>query len=152
LVAAASPAAAAGSKDVIENCRNSVGKPMVVACKQGGGDIEACREKARPKVQACVQAAMEKSLPKAATGAPAAKAEEAPTGADRARVVPPALVAPPGSTPDVTAILDQQKPDPARVSQLQAAAEAEPAAGLKGVQLADFYYKRGQARSQLGRN
>src|SRR5690348_17335557 len=91
-VLAAAPASAVDTKQLIENCRESVGRPIVMACmKAGGGGLDACREKARPKVQACVQAAMEKSLPKPA----AAKAEEAPTAADIAKVQPTSLVAPP---------------------------------------------------------
>jgi CHAT domain-containing protein len=148
LLLAAAPASAVDPKQVIEGCRNSVGRPIVVACmKGGGGSMEACREKARPKVQACVQAAMEKSQPKQAP-----KAEEAPSAADIAKVAPTSLVAPPRTVSDVTAILDQQKPDPSRTEQLQAAADAAVPDNLKGLQLADFYYKRGQARAQLGRN
>jgi len=64
---AAAPASAVDSKQLIEGCRESVGRPIFAACmKAGGGSMEACREKARPKVQACVQAAMEKSLSKQA--------------------------------------------------------------------------------------
>jgi hypothetical protein len=151
LVFAVTPAAAVDRNQLIESCRNSVGKPIVVACKQGGGDIEACREKARPKVQACVQAALEKSLPKQAAPS-AAKPEAAPSAEDIAKAAPTSLVAPPRTVADVTAILNQQKPDPARTADLNAAADAPVPDGLKGNQLADFYYKRGQARAQLGRN
>lgn len=147
LLLAAAPASAATPKQVVEGCRESVGRPIVVACMKGGGSRPTCFEKAKPKVQACVQAAMEKSLPKAA-----AKPEEAPTAADIARVAPVSLVAPPRTVSDITAILDQQKPDPARAEQLRAAADAAVPGNLKGLQLAEFHYKRGQARSQLGRN
>ena len=145
---AAAPAYAANAKQVIEGCRNSIGKPIVMACMRGGGgSLEACREKARPKVQACVQAALEKSLPKVAT--PKA---ETPSAEDMAKAAPTSLVAPPRTVSDITAILDQQKPDPARTEQLQVAADAAVSDNLKGPQLADFYYKRAQARAQLGRN
>ena len=118
---------------MIESCRNSVGRPIVMACmKGGGGSLEACREKAKPKVQACVQAAMEKSLPKQ----PAVTSREGRRGADArrtcAKAAPTSLVAPPRTISDVTAILDQQKPDPARTAQLQAAADAERAARSEG--------------------
>jgi CHAT domain-containing protein len=146
---AAAPAFAANPKQLIESCRNSVGRPIVIACMRGGGgSMEACRERAKPKVMACVQAAMEKLLPKQA----APKAEEAPSAADIAKIAPTSLVAPPRTVSDVTAILDQQKPDPSRTAQLQAAADVEVPDNLKGLQLADFYYKRGQARALLGRN
>jgi hypothetical protein len=48
----------------IENCRASVGKPIVVGCMRGGGNLEACRERATPKVKACVRSAMVAALPK----------------------------------------------------------------------------------------
>ena len=147
LLLAAAPASAASPKQVVENCRESVGRPIVVACMKGGGSRPTCFDKAKPKVQACVQAAMEKSLPKAA-----AKPEEAPTAADIARVAPVSLVAPPRTVSDITAILDQQKPDPARTEQLRTTADAAVPDNLKGLQLAEFHYKRGQARAQLGRN
>src|SRR5438105_12816393 len=139
---AAAPASAANPKQVIEGCRESVGKPIVMACmKGGGGSLEACREKAKPKVQACVQVAMEKSLSRQA----APKADETPTEADIAKAAPTSLVAPPRTISDVTAILDQQKPDPSRIEQLRAAADASVPDNAKGLQLADFHDKRGQA-------
>ena len=42
----------------IENCRTTVGKPIVMDCMRGGGNLEACRARATPKVKACVQSAM----------------------------------------------------------------------------------------------
>ena len=148
-VLAAAPASAVDTKKVVESCRESVGRPIVMACmKGGGGNLEACRAKATPKVQACVQAAMEKGLPKQA----ATKADEAPTAADIAKVQPTSLVAPPRTISDVSAILDQQKPDPARTEKLQEAVDAAVPDNLKGLPLADFYFKRAQARAALGRN
>lgn len=145
---AATPAFAVDVKQLFESCRQSVGKPIVMACMQaGGGSLEACREKASPKVKACVQAAVARSMPKLA----APPKEEAPSAADMGKVAPTSLVAPPRTISDITAILDQQKPDPARIAELQAAADAAVPGNLKGAQLADFYYKRGQARTQIGR-
>ncbi len=63
----------------------------------------------------------------------------------------PAFVAPPRSVSDITAILDQEKLDPARIAKLQAEASAQPAAGLDDGALATFYFDRAQARSELGR-
>ncbi|TAJ35614.1 MAG: CHAT domain-containing protein [Reyranella sp.] len=63
----------------------------------------------------------------------------------------PAFVAPPRSVADIAAILDQEKPDPARVARLQARASAEPATGLNDGALAAFYFDRALARSELGR-
>ena len=53
------PAAALTKEAAIENCRNSVGRPIVMACMHNGGSsFEGCREKARPQVVACVMAAL----------------------------------------------------------------------------------------------
>jgi CHAT domain-containing protein len=146
---AAAPASALDPRQALESCRNSVGRSIVMGCmRAGGGSLEACRERAKPKVIACVQAAMAKALPRPA--APASEPAASPQ--DLAKAAPESLVAPPRTVSDVTAILDQQKPDPARTAQLQAAADAAVPDGLKGPALADFYYKRGQARAQLGRN
>ena len=63
----------------------------------------------------------------------------------------PAFVPPPRTIADITAILDQQKPDPKVVAQLEAAADANPSAAASRAELARFYYDRGQARMNLGR-
>src|SRR5579863_8981832 len=141
----------------IENCRTSSGRPAYMACKQAGGTHEACFGKARAIVRSCVRSAMVAAHPKAAlfsteklsklpaTAAKPSAAEVA--GDDAAR-----LVAPPRTISDITAILEQQKPDPAAIVKLAATADAPAPAGImKGAELADFYYKRAQARVSLGR-
>jgi hypothetical protein len=50
---------------------------------------------------------------------------------------------------EISAILDQQKPDPSRLERNRSAADAQPPAGG---QLGQFYYRRAQARAALGRN
>ena len=61
------PAFALELNQAIENCRSTVGKPIVMACmRSGGGSLESCRESAGPKVRACVQSAMAAARPKAA--------------------------------------------------------------------------------------
>ena len=133
-----------------ERCRESAGKPIVQSCmKSGGGDLEACRAKASPAVKACVQKAMtaahgrpntpvaiptEKSDPELALRAPAA-----------------GFVAPPRTISDITAILDSEKPDPGRINELKAKADAPPPTGGSRRDLAWFYYQRGNARANLGR-
>ena len=152
------PASALELDQAIENCRNTVGKPMVTECmRAGGGSLEACREKARPRVKACVQSATIASRPKAglfdAAKVSAPKPDEAAADAAAlAKRAPVSLVAPPRTISDITAILDQQKPDAARIAELTATADAPVPGGLKGPQLADFYYKRAQARTLLGRS
>src|SRR5262245_48282838 len=58
------------------------------------------------------------------------------------------FVAPPRTIADITAILDQQIPDPLRAAKMRAEADVEPS----GDDLADVYYRRAQARWQLGRS
>src|SRR5262245_36610077 len=62
-----------------------------------------------------------------------------------------AFVAPPRTIADITAILDQEKPDPAKRAKAEAEAVAEPAAKADRATLKDFYYRRAQARVSLGR-
>ncbi|HYS88206.1 MAG TPA: hypothetical protein VEN78_24880, partial [Bradyrhizobium sp.] len=155
---AVAPAHALELNQAIENCRSTVGKPIVMACMRGGGgSLEACRASAGPKVKACVQSAMLASRPKAAlfdaakVSAPK-PGEAAADAAALANKAPASLVAPPRTVSDIAAILDQQKPDAARIAELTATADAAVPKGLKGLELADFYYGRGQARSLLGRS
>src|SRR6266496_1736690 len=104
---AAAPASAVDREQVIESCRNSVGKPIVMACmRSGGGSLEACRGTAKPKVQACVQAAMAKSQPKPA----APKADDSPSAPDTAKATPAGPAAPPRTISDGSAAPDPQKP------------------------------------------
>ena len=60
-------------------------------------------------------------------------------------------VAPPRTIADITAILDQEKPDPAKLKKLQTAADASEPAKSDSVALAHFYFGRSVARSELGR-
>jgi CHAT domain-containing protein len=133
----------------IENCRVSSGRPAYMACKQSGGSHDACFEKARAIVQGCVRSAM----PKAALFSVEKPIAPGKTSADDiAKDAAAALVAPPRTITDISAILDQQKPDPAAIAKLTEMADAAPPAGSKGATLAEFYYKRAQARVLLGRN
>src|SRR5215470_15668743 len=62
-----------------------------------------------------------------------------------------AFVAPPRTIADITAILDQEKPDPAKRIKTEAEAVAEPPAKADRATLKDFYFRRAQARASLGR-
>jgi CHAT domain-containing protein len=150
------PAAALELNQAIEHCRNTVGRPIVMACMGGGGgNLGSCRASAGPKVRACVKSAMIASRPKAALfDADKVLPREPVRAADPALTnkAPASLVAPPRTISDVSAILDQQKPDPAKIAEVAATADAPIPNGLKGHALAEFYYKRGQARSLLGRS
>ncbi|CAN5725455.1 tetratricopeptide repeat protein [soil metagenome] len=61
------------------------------------------------------------------------------------------FVAPPRSVSDITAVLDGQKPDAARLAKLQTTASAVPPASLDDTALAAFHYERAEALSDLGR-
>jgi CHAT domain-containing protein len=141
----------------IESCRASNGKPAYMACKQSGGTHEACFGKARSIVQSCVKSVMTAARPKAALfsaeklSAPPITTGK-PSSAEIANDAAKSLVAPPRTVSDISAILDQQKPDPTEVAKLTATADAVVPASLKGADLADFYYKRAQARALLGRS
>jgi CHAT domain-containing protein len=58
---------------------------------------------------------------------------------------------PPRSIGDITAILDQQKPDQARAEAMRRAAEAEPPPDTTGAALARFLIDRAVAAGELGR-
>jgi CHAT domain-containing protein len=149
------PGFALDMNQAIESCRSSSGKPAYMACMQAGGIHEACFGKARSIVQSCVRAAMTAARPKAALfsadklAAPPGQGQVSAT--DAAKDAAATLVAPPRTISDITAILDQQKPDAAAIARLAATADAAIPAGLKGAELADFHYKRAQARVLLGR-
>ena len=61
-----------------------------------------------------------------------------------------AFVPPPRTISDITALLDQASPDPARVATLRAASDAQPPANASAGALYDFHQRRGQARGELG--
>jgi len=61
------------------------------------------------------------------------------------------IAGPPRKIDDITQLLDQARPDPAKVRELQATAEAPVPAGPHGMGLADFYYHRALAAIDLGR-
>jgi CHAT domain-containing protein len=119
-----------------------------------GGDREAnlatCRAGVQPKMKACVHAALN-----AANGRANVAIEVYKNGKPKAEAVAPGnalpagFVPPPRTIADITAVLDNEKPDPAMLAKLKAEADSEPG---KQVSLADFYLDRGTARSLLGRN
>jgi hypothetical protein len=146
------PLSALDLQQAIENCRTSNGRPAFMVCKQSGGTQEACFAKAKSIVQSCVKSAMSTARPKAALfSAEKLSAQPKPSAADVAKDEAVPLVAPPRTVSDISAILDQQKPDPDEIARQTAAADAAIPPGLKGADLADFYYKRAQARALLGR-
>ena len=149
----AEPAFALLTKEVaLEKCRATVGRAFVQACAAGNrGMVEECRTKASPKVRECVIAALNAANGRANTAVEAPK-EQGPSAeiAKQAAELPTAFVAPPRTITDITAILDSEKPDPARLAALRAEADAAVPAKVSRLELARFYYKRGSARSKLG--
>lgn len=150
------PASALELEQARESCRNSIGRPTYMACKQSGGPHEACMARAKAAATPCVRNAMMAARPKAAlfdaAKVSAPKKEDIAAGAAALAKNATTLVAPPRTVSDITAILDQQKPDPAKIAELNATADAPVPAGLKGNELAAFHYKRGQARTLVGRS
>jgi CHAT domain-containing protein len=60
------------------------------------------------------------------------------------------FVAPPRTIADITAILDQEKPDPRNMRGKRARAAAEPPSGISVAELAKFYFGRCRANEALG--
>ncbi len=157
LVATCGDALALSKEQAIANCRETVGRPTVMACMRGSGGGEAnfarCRETAVPKVKACVLAALN-----AANGRANVPIEMYKNGKPKEDVVAPGnalpagFVPPPRTISDIAAILDGEKPDPAVLAKLKADANNEPAKAISQSDLAQFYYDRGNARAALGRN
>ena len=69
----------------------------------------------------------------------------------RAAALPTTYVAPPRTITDITAILDSEKPDLAKIAKTKSEADAAPPKRSSRATLARFYYDRANARSQLGR-
>jgi CHAT domain-containing protein len=140
---------------IVENCRQTVGRTFVQGCMSGArgdsGKLEKCRGQASPKVRACVLAAEQKIA--AGKAAPTAPKDDKPSVAASAIAAIKAIfVAPPRNISDITAILDQEKPNPANIAKAKADAAAEPDGKLRGEKLAQFYYDRANARALLGQN
>lgn len=134
----------------IENCRMTVGRPIVQECMRGGGgSLEACRERARPRVQACVVAALNAANGRANV-AVAAPTEEAPK-VKLESTSPAGFIAPPRTISDITAILDSEKPDLKVIEKLKSDADSSPTGKESRADLSQFYFNRSAARSQLGR-
>jgi CHAT domain-containing protein len=136
-----------------EDCRMSVGRSAVQSCVRGGqGDREGCRAKVKPLVRACVEKALNAVHGRANVPLAVPK-EQGPSDdvAKRAEALPTSFVAPPRTITDIAAILDSEKPDPAKTSKVKREADAEPPAAASRVALARFYYDRGHARAELGR-
>ncbi len=160
-LAAAQQASALTLDAARENCRAAVAR-----CGGGGhgghgrhgggngGDFDnqdACHVLRSAKVHACVIAALNAANGRANV-AVTAPTEQGPSAeiAKQAAELPVGFVAPPRTITDITAILDSEKPDPAKIAKLQAEANAPVPTKGSREELARFYYQRGNARASLG--
>jgi len=136
----------------------NVGRPTVQSCMKslGGGKAagadanrEACRAKAKPLVHACVMAALNAANGRAnvAVAIPTEAAPKIQVG----NALPAGFVAPPRTITDITAILDSEKPDLKTIEELKANADSSPTGKESREDLAQFYFDRANARTQLGR-
>ena len=153
-----SPASAATHEQIVDACKQAA-RPTVVACvrrRWGQADrdtlIEQCRQSVGvPFVKTCVLREEQKEAAgKAAPAAP--KLESAAPSPSDATALRPSYVAPPRTAADIEAILEREKPDPAKIAARKEAAEESPPAPATAAALAQFYYDRGAARALLGRN
>jgi len=72
-------------------------------------------------------------------------------GAEKSQAAPVSFVPPPRTIADITQILERQRPDAARLAANRATVDAQPPAGAAPAALADFYFQRGLAATELGR-
>lgn len=72
-------------------------------------------------------------------------------GAGEAQELRTAFVPPPRTIADVTAILDQEKPDAEKIAKMHSDADAAVPAGLGPAPLITFLEQRARARANLGR-
>jgi CHAT domain-containing protein len=139
-----------------ENCRATVGRPIVQACMGGqkgeGPALEACRAKASPSVKACVMAAMNKAHGRANVAISIDDGKKKKEAVDLGNALPAGFVPPPRTIADIAAILDNEKPNPQTLAKLTADADREPERGLSISELVLFHYERGEARTLLGRH
>ncbi|WFU38462.1 CHAT domain-containing protein [Bradyrhizobium sp. CB82] len=155
LLGSTASALALTKEAAIENCRMTVGKPIVQACMRAGGgpaggaNLEACRAKASPQVKACVLAALNAANGRANVAVEVPK-EEAPKLAP-GTALPKGFIAPPRTISDITAILDSEKPDVKLIEELKSDADSTPTGKESREDLAQFYFDRANARAQLGR-
>jgi len=146
-------ALAASHDQIVEMCRARFHEQIMACAIAKGlkGNPEAVREKCgAPLVRPCVVAAEAKQA--AGTPAPRAPTDQSAVAPAGAVSIQPTFVAPPRTIADITAILDSEKPDGAKVAARKAAADAAPPSNASAIKLTEFYYDRGNARALLARN
>lgn len=153
-VTAAEQAAAQSSEKAQASCRAKL-RPAIQSCvqrlvREKGGPpkrfVDGCRQAQTGAFKSCVSDLMAKSAP--SRPEQPKSAEQAPVDLSKVQLSrTPGFAAPPRTIADITAILDQEKPDPAKVDEWKRTADADlpPNAEWK------TYYDRSEARAQLGR-
>ena len=151
----------------LEQCRASVGVAAVRACMQREQQKAVAAPPSRPAQTGAPPAGPTPSVPLSRLTPPqqppALPSQQPPSPTlqpppDQAAGTPKesepgrgGFVAPPRSISDITAILDQEKPDPAKAARLQADANAAVPATKDNRVLVAFYYQRAQARVLVAR-
>src|SRR5215472_2332862 len=158
IVASFSCARAASHEQIIESCRQAHTEELR-ACVRGkvgnprdaiGGELEKARQACGAAiVRPCVLREEQKQA--AGVAAPAAP-KDAAAAPDVPLDIRASFVAPSRTIADITAILDSEKPDEAQIAKRKATADAAPAHGLAGPQLAQFLFDRAAVRALLARN
>jgi len=146
-------ALAASHDQILEKCRARFHERIMACAIAKGlkGNPEAVREKCgAPLVRPCVTA--EEARQAAGTPAPKPPTDQSTIAPAGAVSIQPTFVAPPRTIADITAILDSEKPDAAKVAARKAAADASPPSNASATKLTEFYYDRGNARALLARN
>jgi CHAT domain-containing protein len=88
-----------------------------------------------------------KTIDRAGAGADAGAAAK-----DQTPLAPLSFTPPPHTIDDITAILDKQKPDPARHAAALAEADRQVPSGASPADLVQFYFGRGLAAREIGRD
>jgi CHAT domain-containing protein len=157
LAMTAGPSAAATMEHAVAQCREQL-TPIVRACvrekmmanqdRSPEKYIPGCRARVTEQGRACVAKLIGATGFKTNNPAEAAKKPGANTArpvAARGTLVAPRTIA------DITAILDQEKPDPVKIKRIQTEADAREPDKADPVARAHFYNRRALARAALGR-
>src|SRR3984885_2325831 len=154
-----SVASAQTHDQIIAQCKQAL-MPQLRACVVGkvgnpraadGGELEKARQACgQAIVRPCVMS--EESKVAARVGAPAAPTNNTAIALGDAAPVATTFVAARRSIADITAILDSEKPDAAKIAARQATADALPPSNVSTEKLAEFYFNRAAARALLARN
>jgi CHAT domain-containing protein len=149
------PAFAATHEQIIQSCIQAL-MPQLRACGQAKGiqrssNPAAFRQQCgEPIVRPCVIREEQKEAAK--HPAPAAPKDDSADAPHAAAPIEPTFVVPPRTIADITAILDSEKPDEAKITERKAKADATPPIDRSADKLAQFYYDRAQVRALLSRN